>query len=130
MKISEDQFTFFVVFFPALLVIISDGIIDMEEWEYCQQLSQFMAKSFKDECHEQADVETLSKAYLSELSFMIKNLPNWKEDYLDALKKHLKLEPETKNSVLETMLLFAEASEGTSDDEETQIEQLKKELNL
>jgi hypothetical protein len=130
MKISEDQYTFFVIFFPALLVIISDGIIDMEEWEYCEQLSQFMAKTFKEDCQEEADMESLSKAYLYEISYMIKHVADWKDDYLDALKGYLEKDPEAKSSVMETMLLFAEASDGTSDDEENQIEILKKQLAL
>jgi len=130
MQISEDQFTFFVIFFPALLVIVSDGIVDMEEWEYCQQLSHFMAKTFKEDCHEDTDMNTLGKAYLAEIGYMIKHRIHWKNDFLSALKNYLKHDPSAKNSILDTMLLFAEASEGTSDDEENQIELLKKYLEL
>lgn len=130
MKITEDQFTFFVVFFPSLLVIVSDGVVDMEEWEYLQQLAHFMAKSFKEDHKDSEDMNALSKAYLYEISYMIKHLRDWQKEYLKALKKYLKEEPEAKSSVLETMMLFAEASEGTSEDEENKIEDLKDYLEL
>ena len=129
-KVSEEQFTSFTVFFPALLVIISDGIVDMEEWEYVKQLSRFIAKSFKEDDHESVDIEALAKAYRHEISFLIKHLRDWQDKFIDALQSYILENPEIKSSVLETMELFAEASEGTSNEEEKRIQYLKEKLDL
>jgi hypothetical protein len=130
LKITEDQFTFFVIFFPALLVIVSDGIVDMDEWEYLQQLAHFMAKSFKEDCEGESDMQSLTKAYLYEISYMIKHIRDWQDEYLEALNEYLTKNPDAKSSVLETMMLFAEASGGTSSEEEEKINNLKTYLNL
>jgi hypothetical protein len=129
-RVNEEQFTSFTVFFPALLVIISDGIVDMEEWEYVKQLSRFIAKSFKEDEKSTVDIEVLSKAYRHEISFLIKHLKDWQDKFIDALQNYIVEHPEVKSSVLETMELFAEASEGTSDEEEQRIADLKNKLNL
>ncbi|MEM7548755.1 MAG: hypothetical protein AAF363_03725 [Bacteroidota bacterium] len=128
--IDEEQFTFFVVFFPSLLVIVSDGIIDMEEWEYLKQLSHFMAKSFKEDHHEEQDIEALTKSYLSEISYMIRQLRGWETDFLYTLRDYLKATPEAKITVLDTMMLFADASDGTSEKEEKQMKDIKSLLDL
>jgi len=129
-KVTEDQFISFTVFFPALLVIISDGIVDMEEWEYVKQLSRFIAKSFKEEDQSTVDIEALAKAYRHEISYLIKHLRDWQDKFLDALQSYILENPEIKSSVLETMELFAEASEGTSNEEDKKIQYLKEKLNL
>jgi hypothetical protein len=129
-KVNEEQFTSFTVFFPALLVIISDGIVDMEEWEYVKQLSRFIAKSFKEEDHQVVDIEELAKAYRHEISFLIKHLRDWQDKFIEALQNYITENPEVKSSVLDTMELFAEASEGTSDEEEKRIKYLIEKLDL
>ena len=129
-KVNEEQFTSFTVFFPALLVIISDGIVDMEEWEYVKQLSRFIAKSFKEDEKATIDIEELAKAYRHEISYLIKHLRDWQDKFIGALQSYINEHPEVKSSVLETMELFAEASEGTSDEEEKLITDLKEKLNL
>lgn len=129
-KISEDQFTSFVVFFPSLLVIISDGVVDMEEWEYLQQLSLFMAKSFKKEGDAEMNVNELSKSYLLEIGYIIKHLKAYQSAFLSALKDFLQANPEDKASVLDTIQLFADASDGTSDEEADKIQHLSEYLGL
>lgn len=129
-KISKEQFTSFVVFFPSLLVIISDGVVDMEEWEYLQQLSLFMAKSFKKEGDSPQSVNELSKCYLLEISYIIKHLKDYQEDFLLSLKSYLEENPEDKASVYDTIRLFADASEGTSKEEEAKIISLSDYLHL
>jgi len=129
-KITEDQFASFVVFFPSLLVIISDGVVDMEEWEYLQQLSHFMAKSFKQDGASTEDVDQLSKCYLLEIAYTIKHLKDYQEVFLTALQAYLAENPQDKVSVLDTIKLFADASEGTSDDEASKIDYLTQLLDL
>ncbi|MCC5921832.1 MAG: hypothetical protein LAT68_15090 [Cyclobacteriaceae bacterium] len=128
--ITEDQFVSFAVFFPTLLVIISDGVVDMDEWEYVKQLSQFMANTFKDDNEGNINVKKLSKSYLEEISYMIKFQEDWRSDFINALRPYLKDRPEVKNTVLETIYLFAEASEGISEEEQEAIDDMKEKLQL
>ncbi|MEL6535532.1 MAG: hypothetical protein AAFQ98_08990 [Bacteroidota bacterium] len=128
--VTEDQFVTFTVFFPNLIIIISDGVIDLEEWEYVKQLARFMAKSFQDEGDEQVDVDSLAECYLKEISYLIKFLADWRESFLEALLPYLATRPDAKTSILDTIQLFAEASEGTSDEEQAQIDDIKNRLQL
>ncbi|HAA16926.1 MAG TPA: hypothetical protein DCE41_36520 [Cytophagales bacterium] len=129
-SVTEEQFVTFTVFFPNLIIIISDGVIDLEEWEYVKQLARFMAKSFKDEGDEQVNVEGLADCYLREISYLIKFLADWRDAFLDALQPYLASRPDAKTSILDTIQLFAEASEGTSDEEQAQIDEIKNRLQL
>lgn len=129
-KMTEEQFITFAVFFPTLLVIISDGVVDMEEWEYVKQLARFMAKSFKDNEKSEVDVDELTKTYLYEISFLLKFQRDWQATFIEGLKEYVRERPEVKSSILDTIELFAEASDGTSDDEQEKIDFIKKELSL
>jgi hypothetical protein len=128
-KITEEEFVPFVVFFPTLIIIISDGIIDKDEWEYVKQLSRFMAKSFKEE-HDEDELPELSRAYLLEISYMIKHIKFWESDFIEALKDYINHNPSVKASISDTIHLFAEASEGTSDVEQHKLNYLNEVLEL
>lgn len=129
-QVTEEQFVTFTVFFPTVIIIVSDGVIDLEEWEYVKQLARFMAKTFQTEGHESEDVEALAENYLAEISYLIKFLNDWREPFLKALAPYLETRPEAKVSILDTIQLFAEASEGTSEEEQIQIDEIKNRLFL
>ena len=128
-KLTDDQFNNLVMFFPALLVIASDGVIDQEEWIYVKYLSKFMADTYKKEIDQQ-QLAALNQDYYAELEFLIDNLDAWEARFVDALQKHLHEFPGQKETVMETLHLFAEASEGESDEEAEKIEELSKKLHL
>ncbi|MGB0521550.1 MAG: hypothetical protein ACPGJS_01255 [Flammeovirgaceae bacterium] len=128
-KLTNDQFSTLVMFFPALLVIASDGVIDQEEWIYVKYLSKFIADTYKKEIDPQ-ELAALNQTYYSELEFLIDNLEVWESRYVDALSKHLDKFPAQKETVMETLHLFAEASEGESEEEIEKIEELSKKLHL
>lgn len=128
-KLSSEQFSTLVMFFPALLVIASDGVIDQEEWIYVKYLSKFMTDTYKKEKSEQ-ELASLNQAYYKDLEFLIDNLEDWEGRFVDALGKHLGEFPGQKETVMETLHLFAEASEGESDEEAEKIEELSKKLHL
>lgn len=132
-QVTEEQFQTFTVFFPTLIIIVSDGVIDLEEWDYVKQLARFMAKTFKHEGGGQendVDVEALANEYLKEISYLIKFLRDWADPFLDALVPYLANRPEAKVSILECIQLFAEASQGTSNEEQSQIDDIKTRLQL
>lgn len=128
-KLTGEQFNTLVMFFPALLVIASDGVIDQEEWIYVKYLSKFMADTYKKVSTEQ-ELAQLNQAYYHELEFLIDGLEEWEGRFIDALGKHLTQFPDQKDTVVETLHLFAEASDGESDEEVEKIEELTEKLKL
>lgn len=128
-KLSSEQFSTLVMFFPALLVIASDGVIDQEEWIYVKYLSKFMADTYKKEIPDQ-ELAALNQAYYAELEFLIDHLDVWESRFVDALSRHLEQFPGQKETVMETLHLFAEASDGESEEEAEKIEELTQKLHL
>jgi hypothetical protein len=68
--------------------------------------------------------------YKSEFRYLIKNLDQWQDKFLAALKEYFEKNEASKEFVLETMYLFAHASDGVSADENEVIDYLTKELGL
>lgn len=124
-----EHFESMVVFFPCLLVAASDGVVDQEEWVYVQYLSRFMADPFKSELSETQFMK-LKQNYYRELEFLLDHLQEWSDKFVQALKMHLEEYPEMKDTILDSLYLFAEASEGTSDVEQKAIDDLVEQLNL
>ena len=127
--LTENQFQTLVMFFPALLVIASDGVIDQEEWVYVKYLAKFMSDTYKKEVAEN-ELAGLNQAYFKNLEFLIDNLDTWEERFLSSLKGHLDEFPFKKETVAETLHLFAEASEGESDEEAEKIEEIAQKLDI
>ena len=128
-ELSEEQFQSFIAFFPALLVAASDGIVDSEEWLYCKKLAGGLGASYAEGEHEEAS-ENLSLVYKAEFRYLLKNLDQWREPFLDAVKAYLSQHDYAKKFVSETIYLFADASDGVSQDEMDMINMLEKRLEL
>jgi hypothetical protein len=129
-KLSFEQFTLFSEFFPAVLVIISDGIFDYKEKTYLQKLVHSLGKSFTEEGYGVKRVQELESIFLQEFEYLIKNIEAWKEIYLDALKNHLQNYPESKETILDTLYLFAENSQDFAEPETNMVSFLTRELQL
>lgn len=113
---DQEQFTSFLAFFPVLLMAASDGIVDRDEWRYCQRLASGLVASFRQE--EEAEInEVLSREYRKEFMFLLSNLEEWEEDFLQALEEYFIQNPYAKKFVAQTVYLFADASDGISEDE-------------
>ena len=129
LTLSEEQFSSFMAFYPALLVAASDGIVDREEWAYCKKLAAGLGASF---CND-GDVEEanfLTQTYRDEFRFLINHLQEWKEPFLEALKEYFSANSYAKTFVSETLYLFADASNGISQEEMDLINQLETSLEL
>ena len=124
-----DQFENMVVFFPCLLIAASDGVVDKEEWVYVQYLSRFMADPFKGDLTEPQFMK-LKQDYYRELEFLVNHLKEWQGPFVNALKEHLEYYPEIKDTILDSLYLFAEASDGTSAVEQKAIDALVEKLKL
>lgn len=127
--LTKEQFDSMVMFFPSLLVVASDGVVDEEELIYVNYLGKFMADSLKDELtSEQRDL--LEEQYVKELGFLLDHLSEWEPKFVAALKAYLAQHAEAKEDLVDILYLFAEASDGLSEEEEEKIEELKQILDL
>ncbi len=130
LNVSIDQFIYIVNLFPALLVALSDGLVDRFEWDEVNRLAdklgaQFAGEQLKGEM--QAD---LSNVYKQEFKFLLENREHWEMKFLNALKDYFHENENSKDFVLESMFLFAKASKGISMEEADTIEFLTKVLLL
>jgi hypothetical protein len=126
---SQEQFTSFIAFFPVLLVAASDGVVDREEWRYCQKLAGGLVASYgKTETPQEADA--LTRLYRKEFVFLLSNLEEWEEAFLLALEAYFQLHPYAKKFVTQTVYLFADASEGICEEEQNTMEYLCLRLKL
>lgn len=126
---DEEQFTSFLAFFPVLLVAASDGVVDREEWRYCQTLAGGLVASYGQYSEEQS-ADALTRLYRKEFVFLLSNLEDWEEEFLLALEVYFQLNPYAKKFVTQTVYLFADASEGICEDEQNTMEYLCLRLKL
>lgn len=130
LRLSKDQFASFVAFFPALLVAACDGIVDKDEWMFCKKLASGLGNTFSDIEMNHEEAENLTLLYKNEFRYLIKNLTQWEETFLTSLKDYLKENEYAKEFVIETIYLFADASNGISEEERSKINYLEKTLAL
>ena len=128
-ELNPDQFGSFLAFYPALLVVSSDGIVDKKEWLYCKKLASGLGNSFsKDDSKE--DHENLTLIYRNEFRYLLKNQDKWEERFLEVTKDYLEANTYAKEFVNETIYLFADASNGISQEEMDTINMLEIRLDL
>lgn len=130
LDISLEQFTMFAIFFPSLLVILSDGTLDSEEDLHLKKLSENLANTFMADGLGVKRVEELKEIFVREFEYLIQKIDDWKDAYLTALKNHLKNYPESKETVLDVLHFFAETSEDVDDAENDMIKFLIGRLEL
>jgi hypothetical protein len=68
--------------------------------------------------------------YRAEFRHLVRNLDRWQDKFLAALKDYFNENDTSKEFVVETMYLFASASDGVSEEENNVIEFLTTELGL
>jgi tellurite resistance protein len=129
-KLNKEQFVYIVNLFPALRVVMSDGIVDQDEWLTVKKLAQILGDEFASDDFGEEKEENLMLVYKAEFRYLIKNLDKWQSKFLAALKDYFNENEPSKEFVMETMYLFASASEGVSEEENEVIEFLTEELGL
>lgn len=127
--LNEEQFISFLAFFPVLLVAASDGIVDWEEWRYCQKLAHGLVASFQEDDLSE-DAQSLTRIYRREFIYLLSNLEEWEEEFLQALEVYFQEFPYAKKFVTQTLYLFADASDGVCEQEEDTMEYLCLRLKL
>lgn len=129
-KLTLEQFTTLLTFFPSLLVIAADGVIEEEEWIYVRYISRSMAETFIDDFDDNIEVSDLKKLYYSDLEYLVDSLRKWENKFLVALKEYLEDNPELKDDIVDIMYMFAEASDNDSIQEERVIQEVMERLNI
>lgn len=129
-NLSVSQFTLFVEFFPTILVVLSDGVIDQEERSYINRLASNLGNSFAQDGYSENFITKLKNTFSQEFEFLIHNLKHWESYFLDALAEHLEKNPENKETISDTIHLFAATSEDWDETEDNMIEFLNKKLAL
>lgn len=129
LDLDEEQFASFMAFFPALMVVSTDGIVDRDEWQYCKKLASGLGSSYSYENYPE-ETENLTLIYRGEFRFLLKNLSDWEDRFLLALKEYFPENEYAKKFVSETLYLFADASNGISQAEMDLINYLEIKLDL
>ncbi|MEL6535531.1 MAG: hypothetical protein AAFQ98_08985 [Bacteroidota bacterium] len=129
-SLNREQFIYIANLFPALLVVLSDGIVDTEEWQTVKKLANILGAEFATEELGEDKEENLTLIYKNEFRYLLKNREVWEEKILEALKDYFTQNDSSKEFVVETMHLFANSSDGISVVENETIEKLTAELGL
>jgi hypothetical protein len=129
-RLTVEQFTFLVEFFPAILVTLSDGFIDQKEKSYLDRLAQNLSHSFQEEGLGVKQISELQVLFKQEFEYLTQNLDTWQESYLNALQHHLEQYPENKEAIRDTILLFAQTSQDINEAETNMVDFLTQKLNL
>ncbi|MCV9388461.1 hypothetical protein [Reichenbachiella ulvae] len=126
--IPEDQFVYLTKLYPAILVCMSDGVLDKEEWDGIVMATRGLAAEFVKSPNDDRDMIALS--FRTEIRYLIDNVEKWRKKFLNALENSLKDKPIDQEFVLETMYLFANIAGGISDEEEESIKSLAHRLGI
>lgn len=130
LELNKDQFITIVNIFPALLVVLSDDILDREEWTTVKKLARIVGIEFATDEFGDEKEENLTLLYRAEFRYLLKNREIWEKEFLEALRDYFSYNASSKEFVLETMYLFSDASGGTSNNEEEKIQFLINELGI
>ncbi|MEQ9299896.1 MAG: hypothetical protein RIF33_15080 [Cyclobacteriaceae bacterium] len=129
-NISIEEFEYILSLFPSLMICMSDGKLDPEEWDAVLQLADGMAEEFYNDQSTTGDKTALAMNFRTEFRYLLENLAKWEKKFLNVLKDHIKSDRTSKEFVLESMYLFANAADGISEVEQESIDELSKRLQL
>ncbi len=128
-EISKSQFMYLLNLYPSLLVCMSDGVLDKEEWEGVLRIADGIAEAYV-ESPDREERQKMAQMFRTEFRYLLENIDRWRKKFLNALKNHLESNTDDKEFVMEAMYLFANAADGISMEEEEIIEELSERLSL
>lgn len=127
--LSLDQFVYILNLYPSLIVCMSDGVLDKEEWDGVLRLAKGLALEYGDGMNDE-EMEKLEQSFRTEFRYLLDNIEKWQKKFLNALKNHITNNKADKEFVLESMYLFANAADGISEVEQECIQMLSERLAL
>jgi len=125
-KLTYTQFLNILNLYPSILICMSDGILDKEEHEHLMLL----AKNLAIYAEKEAERDLLETTYRQEMMYLVENPQIWELEFLMALRDHLAGPDGDKDFVLESMFLFANATNGISEVERDRIKSISEQLGL
>jgi len=127
--LSIDQFTYILKIYPSLLVCMSDGKLDKEEWDGVLNISKGLALLYLDQ-QPNTNAETIETLFRTEFRYLLENIDKWEKKFINTLGNYLEENFDEKEFVYEAMYLFANAADGISHDEQRKIDELSSRLSL
>ncbi len=126
-RLDEEQFAYLTKIYPALLVCMSDGLLDEEEWDGIIKITNGLAEEFVSPTQ---DKELIAVTFRTEFRYLLDHIDKWSIKFLNALKDSIKDSEMDKEFVSETMYLFANVAGGISEEEQDEIDMLTHRLEL
>ena len=127
--LSSEQFIYILKIYPSLLVCMSDGKLDAEEWTGVLNISKGLALLYLDQMPN-TDGEKIEILFRTEFKYLLENIDKWEKKFLNTLKNYLDNNKDEKEFVYEAMYLFANAADGISHEEQRSIDKLSSRLSL
>ena len=118
LDINKEQFAYLLHLLPGCLIVMSDGLLDREEWVTLKRLSKILGNEFASE--DLGDIEkeeNLMLIYKGEIRYLLKHRDQWEDKFLTALKQYLRLNVTSRQFVKETMDLFAGPEQNPKEEE-------------
>lgn len=128
-SLSIDQFTYILKIYPSLLVCMSDGKLDQEEWVGVLNISKGLALLYLDQMPN-SSAENIETLFRTEFRYLLENIDKWEKKFLNTLKSYLEEHSGEKEFVYEAMYLFANAADGIGSEEQRAIDKLSSRLSL
>jgi hypothetical protein len=128
--LNQQQFTYVVNLFPLLLVILSDGSVDRDEWQVVKKLAEFLGSEFATDDLGLEKEENLALIYEGEFKYLLKNKDKWEKKFLEALKECFEQNNLIKDFVAETISIFASVAQETPSQKDAIIDMLSEKLEL
>ncbi len=118
LDINKEQFIYIAHLLPSCLIVMSDGLLDQEEWVTLKRLSKILGSEFAtDDLGTDEKEENLMLIYKAEIRYLIKHKDIWQKKFIAALREYFNTQPSSKDFVKETMELFV-ASDQNPDERE------------
>lgn len=131
LDINKEQFIYVAHLLPSCLIVMSDGLLDREEWVTLKKLSKILGNEFATEdLGEEEKEENLMLIYKAEIRYLLKNRDKWEDRFIAALRDYLTVSEPSKDFVRETMDLFASKEQNPHEVEFKTYKRLQAELNL
>ncbi|MDX1627353.1 MAG: hypothetical protein R3345_01570 [Fulvivirga sp.] len=131
LDINKEQFIYIAHLLPSCLIVMSDGLLDKEEWVTLKRLSKILGNEFAtDDLGTEEKEENLMLIYKAEIRYLLKNKDTWEHKFIGALKEYIKEQEASKEFVKETMDLFVSEDQNPDEKEKATYRRLVSELGL
>lgn len=131
LEINKEQFIYITHLLPSCLIVMSDGLLDTEEWVTLKRLSKILGDEFATEdLGTEEKEENLMLIYKAEIRYLIKNKDQWRDKFIAALKEYISNNDSSKEFLTETMELFISQDQNPGEQELETYNKLVSDLGL